>query len=175
MQTQLRTKPETVLSSNWILTPELTGNRKGKDRQRPDVDASSTRPAAIPAASLLTSVGAFIAITAIRSSLTPRSALDLHHRVYILRSVQAHCNGHRVMDLEYRVSAGTAGVFRQAGYGAIRPHSRRWCSLLAWIRARYRQRRFSRKTATLAQLVERLIRNQQVAGSIPAGGSITHS
>jgi hypothetical protein len=25
--------------------------------------------------------------------------------------------------------------------------------------------------ATLAQLVERLIRNQQVAGSIPAGGS----
>jgi hypothetical protein len=26
-------------------------------------------------------------------------------------------------------------------------------------------------TATLAQLVERLIRNQQVAGSIPAGGS----
>jgi hypothetical protein len=26
--------------------------------------------------------------------------------------------------------------------------------------------------ATLAQLVERLIRNQQVAGSIPAGGSI---
>jgi hypothetical protein len=27
--------------------------------------------------------------------------------------------------------------------------------------------------ATLAQLVERLIRNQQVAGSIPAGGSIT--
>ena len=29
--------------------------------------------------------------------------------------------------------------------------------------------------ATLAQLVERLIRNQQVAGSTPAGGSITHS
>ena len=29
----------------------------------------------------------------------------------------------------------------------------------------------SRNTATLAQLVERLIRNQQVAGSIPAGGS----
>jgi hypothetical protein len=28
--------------------------------------------------------------------------------------------------------------------------------------------------ATLAQLVERLIRNQQVAGSIPAGGSIKH-
>jgi hypothetical protein len=28
------------------------------------------------------------------------------------------------------------------------------------------------KRATLAQLVERLIRNQQVAGSIPAGGSI---
>jgi hypothetical protein len=28
--------------------------------------------------------------------------------------------------------------------------------------------------ATLAQLVERLIRNQQVAGSIPAGGSITN-
>ena len=27
--------------------------------------------------------------------------------------------------------------------------------------------------ATLAQLVERLIRNQQVAGSIPAGGSIS--
>jgi hypothetical protein len=27
------------------------------------------------------------------------------------------------------------------------------------------------KKATLAQLVERLIRNQQVAGSIPAGGS----
>jgi hypothetical protein len=27
------------------------------------------------------------------------------------------------------------------------------------------------KEATLAQLVERLIRNQQVAGSIPAGGS----
>ncbi len=27
-------------------------------------------------------------------------------------------------------------------------------------------------SATLAQLVERLIRNQQVAGSIPAGGSI---
>ena len=26
--------------------------------------------------------------------------------------------------------------------------------------------------ATLAQLVERLIRNQQVAGSIPAGGSM---
>ena len=30
----------------------------------------------------------------------------------------------------------------------------------------------SGKRATLAQLVERLIRNQQVAGSIPAGGSI---
>jgi hypothetical protein len=30
-----------------------------------------------------------------------------------------------------------------------------------------------RKKATLAQLVERLIRNQQVAGSIPAGGSIS--
>lgn len=29
-----------------------------------------------------------------------------------------------------------------------------------------------KKWATLAQLVERLIRNQQVAGSIPAGGSI---
>jgi hypothetical protein len=29
-----------------------------------------------------------------------------------------------------------------------------------------------REKATLAQLVERLIRNQQVAGSIPAGGSI---
>ena len=28
-----------------------------------------------------------------------------------------------------------------------------------------------RTRATLAQLVERLIRNQQVAGSIPAGGS----
>ena len=28
--------------------------------------------------------------------------------------------------------------------------------------------------ATLAQLVERLIRNQQVAGSIPAGGSRNH-
>ena len=28
------------------------------------------------------------------------------------------------------------------------------------------------KRATLAQLVERLIRNQQVAGSTPAGGSI---
>jgi hypothetical protein len=28
--------------------------------------------------------------------------------------------------------------------------------------------------ATLAQLVERPIRNQQVAGSIPAGGSINH-
>jgi hypothetical protein len=28
------------------------------------------------------------------------------------------------------------------------------------------------RQATLAQLVERLIRNQQVAGSIPAGGSI---
>ena len=28
------------------------------------------------------------------------------------------------------------------------------------------------RRATLAQLVERLIRNQQVAGSIPAGGSI---
>jgi hypothetical protein len=31
------------------------------------------------------------------------------------------------------------------------------------------------KEATLAQLVERLIRNQQVAGSIPAGGSISNS
>jgi hypothetical protein len=30
----------------------------------------------------------------------------------------------------------------------------------------------SERNATLAQLVERLIRNQQVAGSIPAGGSI---
>ena len=30
----------------------------------------------------------------------------------------------------------------------------------------------SKARATLAQLVERLIRNQQVAGSIPAGGSI---
>ena len=30
----------------------------------------------------------------------------------------------------------------------------------------------SLRNATLAQLVERLIRNQQVAGSIPAGGSI---
>src|ERR1022692_2134624 len=30
----------------------------------------------------------------------------------------------------------------------------------------------ARLRATLAQLVERLIRNQQVAGSIPAGGSI---
>ena len=29
-----------------------------------------------------------------------------------------------------------------------------------------------KKRATLAQLVERLIRNQQVAGSIPAGGSM---
>lgn len=29
----------------------------------------------------------------------------------------------------------------------------------------------SERQATLAQLVERLIRNQQVAGSIPAGGS----
>ena len=29
----------------------------------------------------------------------------------------------------------------------------------------------SKRNATLAQLVERLIRNQQVAGSIPAGGS----
>ena len=28
--------------------------------------------------------------------------------------------------------------------------------------------------ATLAQMVERLIRNQQVAGSIPAGGSTNH-
>ena len=28
-----------------------------------------------------------------------------------------------------------------------------------------------KRKATLAQLVERLIRNQQVAGSIPAGGS----
>jgi hypothetical protein len=28
------------------------------------------------------------------------------------------------------------------------------------------------RQATLAQLVERLIRNQQVAGSIPAGGSM---
>jgi hypothetical protein len=28
------------------------------------------------------------------------------------------------------------------------------------------------RNATLAQLVERLIRNQQVAGSTPAGGSI---
>ena len=32
--------------------------------------------------------------------------------------------------------------------------------------------RASPEIATLAQLVERLIRNQQVAGSIPAGGSI---
>ena len=31
---------------------------------------------------------------------------------------------------------------------------------------------FKEKRATLAQLVERLIRNQQVAGSSPAGGSI---
>jgi hypothetical protein len=30
---------------------------------------------------------------------------------------------------------------------------------------------FSGNEATLAQLVERLIRNQQVAGSTPAGGS----
>ena len=30
----------------------------------------------------------------------------------------------------------------------------------------------SKRNATLAQLVERLIRNQQVAGSIPAGGSM---
>jgi hypothetical protein len=30
---------------------------------------------------------------------------------------------------------------------------------------------YKRREATLAQLVERLIRNQQVAGSIPAGGS----
>jgi hypothetical protein len=29
----------------------------------------------------------------------------------------------------------------------------------------------NKNSATLAQLVERLIRNQQVAGSIPAGGS----
>jgi hypothetical protein len=29
----------------------------------------------------------------------------------------------------------------------------------------------SKAKATLAQMVERLIRNQQVAGSIPAGGS----
>ena len=29
-----------------------------------------------------------------------------------------------------------------------------------------------KRQATLAQLVERLIRNQQVAGSIPAGGSM---
>ena len=29
----------------------------------------------------------------------------------------------------------------------------------------------NQRNATLAQLVERLIRNQQVAGSIPAGGS----
>jgi hypothetical protein len=60
MQTQLRIKPETVLSSSWILISELTGRRKGKERQRPDADASSTRPAAIPAVSLLTSVGAFM-------------------------------------------------------------------------------------------------------------------
>jgi len=60
MQTQLRIKPETVWSSNWIVTSELTGRRKGKDRQRPDAEASSTRPAAIPAVSLLTRVGAFM-------------------------------------------------------------------------------------------------------------------
>jgi hypothetical protein len=34
-----------------------------------------------------------------------------------------------------------------------------------------RSARFSRWNATLAQLVEQLIRNQQVAGSNPAGGS----
>ena len=32
----------------------------------------------------------------------------------------------------------------------------------------------SKRQATLAQLVERLIRNQQVAGSTPAGGSINY-
>jgi membrane protein DedA with SNARE-associated domain len=34
-----------------------------------------------------------------------------------------------------------------------------------------KSRQLARQQATLAQLVERLIRNQQVAGSIPAGGS----
>jgi hypothetical protein len=35
--------------------------------------------------------------------------------------------------------------------------------------------KIKRRRATLAQLVERLIRNQQVAGSSPAGGSIFSS
>jgi hypothetical protein len=44
--------------------------------------------------------------------------------------------------------------------------------LIGWF-ARIRRKLLSSKPrATLAQLVERLIRNQQVAGSIPAGGSI---
>ena len=43
----------------------------------------------------------------------------------------------------------------------------------SWANFDFRRRAKRRNTglATLAQLVERLIRNQQVAGSIPAGGS----
>ena len=40
--------------------------------------------------------------------------------------------------------------------------------LLEWMQTGFRR---VDSQATLAQLVERLIRNQQVAGSIPAGGS----
>ena len=48
--------------------------------------------------------------------------------------------------------------------GPIEPY---WTQLPQW-----RVSCQTARNATLAQLVERLIRNQQVAGSIPAGGSI---
>jgi hypothetical protein len=73
------------------------------------------------------------------------------------------------MDLAYQVSAGTAGV--QAKQAAVQFVSMDSSALST----RTVVQRVSRESATLAQLVERLIRNQQVAGSIPAGGSRTHS
>jgi hypothetical protein len=44
--------------------------------------------------------------------------------------------------------------------------------VVTWRRSQVAE---NKRWATLAQLVERLIRNQQVAGSIPAGGSMLNA
>jgi hypothetical protein len=54
------------------------------------------------------------------------------------------------------------------GFGGIPINRERLINWVCGILCKLLQ---SKGQATLAQLVERLIRNQQVAGSIPAGGS----
>ena len=69
--------------------------------------------------------------------------------------------------------AGRAAPARGAGTGRP-PRVRRSRIRRGTARRRARSCYKDWRRATLAQLVERLIRNQQVAGSTPAGGSTFH-